>query len=90
MSYHCTENLHMITIAVQIQLQHSQAPKWRPSLILAEVTENCYNPAMGSVWVGGRRSLPSANPDNVAAGGVTDARRVEGGSWRKGGGGGVA
>ncbi len=55
---------------------------------MAEVTENCYNPAMGSVWVGGGgRSLPSANPDNVAAGGVTDAQRVEGGSWRKGGGG---
>jgi hypothetical protein len=35
---------------------------------------------MGSVW--GRRSLPSANPDNMAAGGATDARCGEGGSWR--------
>ncbi len=31
---------------------------------------------------GGGRSLPSANPHNVAAGGVTDARCGEGGSWR--------
>ncbi len=53
MSYHCTENSYIITIAVQIQLQHFQAPKWRPSSILVEVAENCYNPAMGSVWVGG-------------------------------------
>ena len=30
----------------------------------------------------GGRSLPSANPDNVAAGGATDARCVEGVSWR--------
>ncbi len=36
-SYHCTENSYMITIAVQIQLPCSQAPKWRPSSILAEV-----------------------------------------------------
>ena len=27
---------------------------------------------MGGAWVGG--SLPSANPDNMAAGGATDAR----------------
>jgi hypothetical protein len=39
---------------------------------LAEDVENCSNSAMGGVWGGG--SLPSANPDNVAAGGVTDAR----------------
>jgi hypothetical protein len=26
-SYHCTENSYIITIAVQIQLQHFQAPK---------------------------------------------------------------
>jgi hypothetical protein len=31
---------------------------------------------------GGGRSPPSANPDNVAAGGATDARCGEGGSWR--------
>ncbi len=38
---------------------------------------------MGSVC-GGGRSLPSANPDNVAAGGVTDARCGEGGEgWHK-------
>jgi hypothetical protein len=34
---------------------------------------------MGSACVGGGKSLPSANPDNVAAGGATDARRGEGG-----------
>ncbi len=46
---------------------------------MAEFAENCYNPAMGSMWVGGGgRSLPSANPDNVAAGGATDARCGEG------------
>ncbi len=39
-SYHCTENLYMITTAVQIQLQHFQAPKWRPSSTLAEVARN--------------------------------------------------
>jgi hypothetical protein len=43
----------MITIAVQIQLQYSQAPKWRPSSILAEAARICYNPAVGSVWGGG-------------------------------------
>ena len=32
--------------------------------------------------MGGGRSLPSANPDNVAAGGANDARCGEGGSWR--------
>ncbi len=42
---------------------------------------------MGSAWVerGGGRSIPSANPDNVAAGGATDARcGGEGGEegWR--------
>jgi hypothetical protein len=31
---------------------------------------------------GGVRGLPSANPDNMAAGGATDARCGEGGSWR--------
>ncbi len=36
-SYHYTENLYMITIAVQIQLPYSQAPKWRPSSTLGEV-----------------------------------------------------
>jgi hypothetical protein len=41
---------------------------------LAEDAENCSNSAMGGVWVGGGgRSLPSANPDNVTAGGATDA-----------------
>ncbi len=45
-----------------------------------EVAENCPNSAMGSAWVG--VGLPSANPDNVAAGGATDARCGEGGSWR--------
>jgi hypothetical protein len=35
---------------------------------------------------GGRRSLPSVNPDNLAAGGATDARCGEGGSWKGGGG----
>ncbi len=47
---------------------------------MAEVTENCSNSAVGSAWVGegGGRSLPSANPDNVAAGSVTDARCGEG------------
>ncbi len=33
---------------------------------------------------GGGRSLPSANPDNVAAGGATDARCVGGGGGRGG------
>jgi hypothetical protein len=33
-------------------------------------------------WGGGGRGLPSANPDNVAAGDVTDAPCGEGGSWR--------
>ena len=41
---------------------------------MAEVAENCPNSAMGRTWVRGGRSLPSANPDNVAAGGATDAR----------------
>ena len=42
---------------------------------MAEDAENCSNSAMGGVWVeGGGRSLPSANPDNMAAGGATDAR----------------
>jgi hypothetical protein len=36
----------------------------------------------GGVW-GGGLPLP-ANPDNVAAGGATDARCGEGGSWRGG------
>jgi hypothetical protein len=43
-------------------------------------------------YVGGGRgggSLPSANPDNVAAGGATDARCGEGGSWRGEGRGGM-
>ncbi len=30
-SYHCTENSYMITVAVQIQLLYSQTPKWRLS-----------------------------------------------------------
>jgi hypothetical protein len=49
---------------------------------LAEVAENCLNSVLGSTWVGergGGRSLPSANPDNVAAGGATDAGCGEGG-----------
>ncbi len=33
---------------------------------------------------GGGESLPSANPDNVAAGGATDARRGEGGKLEGG------
>ncbi len=44
---------------------------------MAEDAENCSNSAMGGAWVrGGRggRSLPSANPDNVAAGGATDVQ----------------
>ena len=51
-------------------------------MLLAEDAENCPNSAMGRTWVRGGRSLPSANPDNVAAGGATDARCGEGGSWR--------
>jgi hypothetical protein len=42
----------MITKAVKIQLEHFEAPKWRPSSTLAEVSENCSNSAMGSTWVG--------------------------------------
>ncbi len=53
MSYHCTENSYIITIAVQIQLQYLQAPKRRLSSILAEAARICYNPAVGSVWGGG-------------------------------------
>ncbi len=53
---------------------------------MAEDAENCSNSAMGGAWVeGGGRSLPSANPDNVAAGSATDARcGGEGGEegWR--------
>ncbi len=65
----------MITKAVQIQLQHFQASKQRPSSLLAEDAENRSNSAMGGVCVeGGGRSLPSANPDNVAAGDATDAQ----------------
>ncbi len=42
---------------------------------MVEDAENCSNSAMGGAWVeGGGRSLPSANPGNVAAGGATDAR----------------
>ncbi len=42
---------------------------------MAEDAGNCSNSAMGGAWVGGgRRNLPSANPDNEAAGGATDAR----------------
>ena len=44
---------------------------------MAEDAENSTNSAMGGAWVGGG-SLPSANPDNVAAGGATDARCGEG------------
>ncbi len=40
MSYHCIENSYMITIAVQIQLQHFWAPKWRPSSTLAKIAKN--------------------------------------------------
>jgi hypothetical protein len=40
---------------------------------------------MGSVWMGWGRSLPSANPDNVAADGATDARCGEGGKLEEGG-----
>ncbi len=32
---------------------------------------------------GGGGGLPSANPDNMAAGGATDAQCGEGGSWRE-------
>ncbi len=47
---------------------------------MAEDAENCSKSAMGGAWVkGGGRSLPSANPDNVAAGGATDARCGGGG-----------
>jgi hypothetical protein len=48
----------MITIAVQIQLQHSQAPKWRPSSILAEAARICYNSCCGEC-VGGEGALIS-------------------------------
>ncbi len=50
---------------------------------LAEDTENHTNLAMGGGAWGGGRSLPSANHDNVAAGGATDARCGERG--REGG-----
>jgi hypothetical protein len=83
-SYHCTQNLYMITIAVQIQLQHSQAPKWRPSSILAEAAKNWLKSCLGGVW-GKGLPLP-ANPDNVTSGGATDAWCREGGSWREEGG----
>ncbi len=52
---------------------------------MAEDAENCSNSARGGAWVGGGRILPSANPDNVAAGGATDAQcGGEGGEegWR--------
>ena len=42
-----------------------------------EDAENCSNSAMGGMWVRGR-SLPSANPNNEAAGGATDAWCGEG------------
>ncbi len=57
-----------------------------------EVAENCSNSAIGSTGVGereGGRSLPSANPDNVAAGGATDARCGEGEEGGREGRGGV-
>jgi hypothetical protein len=41
------------------------------------------------VGEGGGRGLPSANPDNVAAGGATDARCGEGGRRRGEGRGGM-
>ncbi len=45
---------------------------------MAEDAENYSNSAMGGgagMGIGGRgRSLPSANPDDVAAGSATDAR----------------
>ncbi len=44
----------MITKAVQIQLQHLKAPKWRPSSLLAEVAKNRPKSAMGGTWVGER------------------------------------
>jgi hypothetical protein len=38
---------------------------------------------MGSVWGRGGGALPqSSNPDNMAAGGATDAQCGEGGRWR--------
>jgi hypothetical protein len=52
-SYHCTENSYIITIAVQIPLSYSQTPKWRPSSILAEAARICYNSVWGSVGGGG-------------------------------------
>ncbi len=54
---------------------------------MAEDAENHINSAMrgrGGRGKGGGRSLPSANPDNVAAGGVTDALCVGGGGRRVG------
>ena len=76
----------MITKAVQIQLQHFQVPKQRPSSFLAEEAEMA-KILHGECVGGGASSLPSANPDNVAAGGATDARCGGGGegggeSWR--------
>ncbi len=39
LSYHCTKNSYMITVAVQIQLPYSQTPKWRLSSTLGEVAK---------------------------------------------------
>ena len=46
---------------------------------MAEDAENCSNSAMGGGGGVGGRSLPSANLDNVAAGGATDVRCGGGG-----------
>ncbi len=50
---HCTKNSYIITIAVQIQLQHFWAPKWRPSSTLAEIAKN-WSQSAGGVR-GGRK-----------------------------------
>ncbi len=63
MSYHCTENSYMITIAVQIQLPYLQAPKWRLSLTLDEVARILLKSCWGGVGEGGgsdKHSSPSA------------------------------
>jgi hypothetical protein len=59
-SYHCTEISYIITIAVQIQLQYSQAPKWRPSSILAEAARNWLKILFGGVCGGGGALISTA------------------------------
>jgi hypothetical protein len=51
----------MITVAVQIQLSHSQSPKWRPSSTFNEVTEK------RSKSNGGGRGVKGEGGDLVSA-----------------------